>query len=288
MTAQRNSGLRFYSLGIVVNNKGLGTDMIDVDPIEDFSLDNGKIKPDSRQYSVSLPDHKGVTKSSGLIGGSVIQAKWLAFGHSNRDTAPDVRCNETVMLFQFADTQDYYWTTIMREPEIRRLEKVRYVYCNLPEGFTPYNGDTSYWFEVSTVDQHVKLHTSDNNDEKVAYDIIINTKEGNITIKDNNGNSIYLDSVAGDLITETTASVQVKTQRFSIDASQSVEINTPNFTVNASSEATITTSKLGFTGNSSASLEGDFDITGTVDVTGSVTATGSIIDGGGNTPNHSH
>ena len=42
MDQQRLSGLKFYSLGFVLKDKKLDEDIIDVDPIEDFVLDDGK------------------------------------------------------------------------------------------------------------------------------------------------------------------------------------------------------------------------------------------------------
>lgn len=260
MDPTKMSGLRFYSLGIVLENKKLDEDMIEVDPIEDFTLDEGKIVKDDRKFDVSLPDHKDRVKKSKIEGGSMLKAKWIPFGHSNRDTAPDVRKNETVLLFRFADEQEYYWTTIMREPEIRRLERVRYSYSNKPDGLEPYDDDSSYYLEVSTVDQQILIHTSDNNGEVCKYDIKIDAKAGRINIKDDLGNSIELRSPEGELETTTTSKFIVNTRQFIVNATESTTFVTPLFTMVGTHH----------------------------EVIGDIHATETIIDDCGNTNHHGH
>ncbi len=99
MDTSKSSGLKLYSLGIVTKAKTRGDDFIEVTPIEDFSMDKGGLSPDSKEYKVSTPDQHGVSKPSSIKGGSVIKAKWVPFGHSNRETSPDVQPSETVILF---------------------------------------------------------------------------------------------------------------------------------------------------------------------------------------------
>ena len=79
MEITNTSSLKHYSLGIVIQDKVEGSDIIKVDPIESFTLDQGKITEDSRKYDSQLKDHKGVGKKQKLVGGSVIEAKWIAY-----------------------------------------------------------------------------------------------------------------------------------------------------------------------------------------------------------------
>lgn len=237
------SGLKFYSLGIVLEDKPRNQDMIEVDPIEDFVLDDGKILKDDRKYDVTLPDHKDRTKNSKIKGGSMLKAKWLPFGHSNRDTSPDVYKNETVMIFRFADEQEYYWTTLMREPEIRRLECVRYSYSNQPKGLEAYGDDTSYWIEYSTMDKKIHLHTSENNGEACTYDVTIDTQLGRINVHDNLGNSIELRSPEGELEITTTEKIILNTKKFIVNAEDYIEFNTRQFDVEAEESISLDTKK---------------------------------------------
>lgn len=195
MTPDRQSGLKEYSLGIVLVDKERKSDNIYVVPIEDLHLDNGLIVGQIRKFDVKAPDHKGIVRSSKIEGGSKIVAKWIPYNHSNRMTAPDVVKNETVMIYRFADTDEYYWDTLFREPMLRRLETVCYAYGDIAEGFEPFDKTSSYWAEWDTVNKHVWLHTSTSDGEPFTYDVEINTGKGYINIRDSVGNYIDFDSV---------------------------------------------------------------------------------------------
>lgn len=218
MSAERESGLKLYSLGIVAVTKDKGSDAIKVTPIEVLTLGNKKLSEEKNNYKVEMPDAKGVKRSSEIESESMLIAKWIPFGHSNRLTPPDVVAGETVILFRFADTEEYYWTTIFREPKLRRLETVNYGYCNIPQGLEPFDKQTSYWFEVSTDHKYIKLHTSKNDGEPYEYDIILDTEKGNLLIDDNAGNSIELNSEQNKLSIITNTDVYIKSPTVTIEA----------------------------------------------------------------------
>lgn len=194
MADDRVAGLKIYSLGIVVQPKVRGSDTIIVHPIEAMPMVKGNIGPDTRSISVSLPDQHGVPKNSEVKGGDTIKAKWIAYGDSNRESAPDVQPSETVLIFAYADTQDFYWTTIFREPMLRRLETVRRMYSNQPSGQVPYDDDTAYWTEVSTHDKRMQLQTAINDGEKALYNVDVNGGEGFFLVTDDFKNYLRIDS----------------------------------------------------------------------------------------------
>lgn len=222
MELSRTSGLKLYSLGIVTENKPHGTDLAKICPIEEFSLEEGEIKEDTRNLESSLPDINGIVKTAKIKGGAILEAKWIPWGNSNRDTAPDVRKSETVLIYRFADTQDYYWDTVFREPELRRLEHVRYAFSNKPGGIDAYDSNTSYWMEYSTSEKRIKLHTSDNDGEACTYDFWFDTKAGIVRLEDGLGNFIELNSTAGTLHTTTNTAVAVKTPFYYVQADEIV------------------------------------------------------------------
>jgi hypothetical protein len=199
MLKDRESKLKLYSMGIVVADKHRGTDIIEIYPVEELPLVNGKIEDYKQDYKVSLPNAKGGNVSGNIKGGATIQAKWIPYGQNNRVTPPDVIRNETVLIFKYADTDTYYWTTAFNEPGIRRQETVTYMYGNIPTPLIKFDKNTSYWFEVSTHDKSIKLHTSSNDGEACEYDIILDTGAGTFTLKDSLGNIVVLDSPGGNL-----------------------------------------------------------------------------------------
>lgn len=219
MLQTRTGNLTVYSLAIVLEDKPLLTDMIVCHPIEELPLIDGFVPDWKLEYTVTLPDVNGIPKTSAVKLDAKINAKWLAFGHSNRVTPPDVIKNETVLLFRYADNDEYWWTTIFHEPTIRRLERVRYEYGDLKPPLTTWTPepirprpwltgkgvvpDSCYWVEVSTVDKHVWLHTAVTDGEPFTYDIKINTKLGIVTFLDSNDNMIKLRSKEKRLIVKT-------------------------------------------------------------------------------------
>lgn len=218
MMSERESKLKFYSLGIVAINKEKKSDHIKVTPIEELTLNNGKLTEQKNTYKVELPDAKGIERSSQVESDTMLIAKWIPFGQSNRITPPDVIAGETVIIFRFADTDEYYWTSIFREPGIRRLETVLYAFCNIPDGQEKFDKETSYWLEVSTDEKHIKLHTSKNNGEPYEYDITIDTENGKILIDDNSGNSIELNSSQNEISAIANTHILLKAPLVTIDA----------------------------------------------------------------------
>lgn len=241
---ERTSGLTLYSLGIVTEDKPEGTDLIKVAPVEEITMSDGVLGQISIKYDVNMPNHQGVKKQTSIEGGVTMVATWIPFGHSNRITAPDVYRNETVMIWRMADTDEYYWTTVMREPGIRKLETVNYGFSNLsgaPDGKTAFDKTSSYWLEVSTRHKYVQLKTVTNDGEPFAYNLKIDTAEGSVTIEDDVNNQIILTSKDNKLTINTNTDVEVNTVNAVINASTKADINTATATINASTSVNINT-----------------------------------------------
>lgn len=261
----------FYSLGIVVETKPPGVDIILVTPIESLNIQEpGSIKDKEYKSEGKLKDITSVNFNTEIKSKNYLRAKWLPLSNSNRITAPDVVANETVILFKYENVDEYYWTTIFREPSLRRLETVNYSYSNLKSGMSPFDKTTSYWTEVDTKNKKIQLHTSMNDGEHTEYDIIIDTKTGVLTITDKKGNLIQLISKDDKILINAKSNI-------TINATSNVDITAPN--INITGNVTI---------NGNISANGDTSMNGNLSTSGSVSAAGSIIDGGGNTNHHSH
>lgn len=235
MEEERQSKLIMYSLGIVMEDKKRGSDQIKVYPVEEFPQIEGKIADFKPSFNVSTTNIKGATKSADLKGDAVLVADWLPFGNSNRNTSPDVIKNETVCIYRYADSNEYHWDTVFREPSIRRLETVCWMFGDLPSGVKPFDKQSSYWCEVSTHDQHIQIHTTKSNQEPFVYDIKLDTKTGNITIKDDIGNMIYLDSRAHQikLINTEGAYYDMIRENITINAPKTIKHICQDFIVEA-------------------------------------------------------
>lgn len=271
------SELKLYSLGIVVEDKPVGSDFIMVSPIEVLNIQpNGLIKNSSTKFEGKLKNASGKNFATEISSTNYIKAKWLSFGQSNRITSPDVAKNETVILFKFGDVDEYYWTTIFREVELRRQETVLYGFSNIKSGISAFDKTTSYWLEVDTRKKSVKFHTAMNDGEYTEYDIHIDTKQGTFLLTDKKGNRFFLDSKADKFIINSLKEVEVT-------AGKLIKLKAPNIEIegNVKIKGNVST-----TGNSST--QGNVTMTGNFNVNGNIHATGSIIDEGGNTNHHGH
>lgn len=271
------SELKLYSLGIVVEDKPVGADMIMVSPMEVLNIQPaGSIKDASTKFEGTLKNSSGKNFASEMKSTNYIKAKWLAFGQSNRITSPDVVANETVILFKFGDVDEYYWTTIFREAELRRQETVMYGFSNLKSGISAFDKSTSYWLEVDTKKKSVKFHTAMNDGEYTEYDINIDTKAGTFSLKDKKGNSFFLDSQNDKFIVNALKEI-------SGTAGEVINLKAPtiNLEGNVNIKGNVNTS-----GNTTT--QGNVSMTGKFNVDGNIGATGTIIDGGGNSNHHSH
>lgn len=232
MTApQRESKLKFYSLGIVVQDKAPGSDQIIVYPVEDIPNVLGDISA-VKTNKATIPNATGTAKTSHAQVQNTIIATWIPKGASNRMTSPDVVKSESVEIYRYADTDLYFWCTIFREPSLRRTETVVYAFGNIPGGMKAFDSTTSYWVKVDTKNKSVQFHTANNDGEKAGYDVIFNTAQGTFTLKDTLGNSLILDSQKGMLTAKTNKEVDVNTQTVNVTAAQAVNVTTQTVTIN--------------------------------------------------------
>lgn len=269
--------LRLYSLGIVVEDKPVGSDFVMASPIETLNMQpGGSIKDSSTKFEGTLKNSSGKNFATEMSSSNYLKAKWLAFGQSNRITAPDVVRNETIVLFKYGDVDEYYWTTIFREAELRRLETVLYAWSNLKSGISAFDKSTSYWLEVDTKKKSVKFHTAMNDGENTEYDIVIDTKQGTFLLTDKKGNKFFLDSQADKFVVFANKEIEGT-------AGQVINLKAPtiNLEGNVNIKGNVNTS-----GNTST--QGSVSMNGDVQVNGNVNATGTIMDGGGNSNHHSH
>ena len=307
------SELKLYSLGIVIEDKPVGSDFVMVSPVEVLNIQqSGLIKEQKTTFEGTHKKADGTGFATEMKARNYLKAKWLPLGHSNRLTAPDLVKNETILLFKFGDVDEYYWTTIFREVELRRQETVLYGFSNLKAGISAFDKTTSYWLEVDTRKKTIKFHTAMNDGEFTEYDIIFDTKQGNVLFTDKRGNYIYLDSpkdtvtvnMLKDIVGVAGQDINVKAGRDIIanagknieaTAGSSVTIKAPNINLigNVNIQGNITTS--GSSGGSGQfkikgqmNIEGSSNTQGPVTVQGDVNVSGTIMDGGGNSNHHSH
>lgn len=188
------SQLSHYSVGIVAENKALSSKEVEVIPIEHISFVDGELSSDKEVYEASSKDTNDKDWRVKVKSSNSIKAEWLPLGNTNRKTAPDVRRGEKVVIYRFGDTDKFYWVDYDSSKKLRRLETAVFSFSNNSKEDVEDTSDTTYFFEVSTHNKLIHLHTSKNDGEPYSYDLQINAKDGIVTVQDNEDNYIQLTS----------------------------------------------------------------------------------------------
>lgn len=186
---------RMWAIGIVTKDKPFGTDIISVTPMERLPEQIGDLANGQTVNSGMAASPLGGTTAQEVTGSANTQATWVPNGMDHLFTSPMVRANETVQLWKYADKTDLYWTTIFREPGIRRVERFIFAAGNLS---TPMGGildlDSIYSLDVDTLDKKITLKTSISDAEVYGYQFQLNPGESFASLQDNVGRKIVLDS----------------------------------------------------------------------------------------------
>lgn len=189
-----SSGLSFFSVGRVAENKNLSEDVIHAVPIEHIPTLSGEFQKHTEKLELEGLDKDDNAYQMSLDMELTIPAKWFPLT-SNRQTPPDVRRGVRVLLWRYKETDQFYWTDMGLDQNLFKRETVRYVFsANDDESDTEVTPDNHYWFEICTHTKKITLHTTTALGEPFSYDIQLNTGEGSFTITDNDGNYGLLDS----------------------------------------------------------------------------------------------
>lgn len=237
------SKLRFYSIGLVAANKALNSKEIEVCPVEELPMLDGELSDATQLHQASGVNASGQDYSSQVKMANSIKAMWLPFCDAQRLTAPDVRRGETVVIYQIADADRFYWTTLKNDNKLRKLETVVWAFSGTKKEGDDLTPETSYFFEVSTHKKLITLHTSQADGEAYGYDIQINPKESKIVIIDTAGNKLFLNTPEQQWHVENSAGafVDITKKVITISAADKIEMDTKDWIVNSTNATTNTT-----------------------------------------------
>lgn len=199
LNADMFSELKFYSMGMVAENKKISGDdkkpnrVVEVTPIEDLPMLDGEVKSGTVKETVPTTNVQGGVEQVNVTTSNSVSAVWLPMGSDNRFTAPDVRRGAIVMLYRFSDEDRFFWVTLLDDMKLRKLETAVYAWSGTQKEGADVDGDNYYFFEVSTHRGVVHFHTSKANGEFCAVDMQINTKDGVFQLIDDTGHMFQID-----------------------------------------------------------------------------------------------
>lgn len=248
-----HSKLKPYSLALVANNKPMTTGLIQATPIESLTMLDGELGSLPQDQETDGKDATGQAYQTKVTTDTAVDAEWLPFG-SNRQTAPDVRRGERVLLWQYADTDTFYWQSLGLDDHLRKLETAIFsISATAEEGKDGTMPENSYSVEMSSHTGQITIRTSKANKEFCAYGVQIDAKNGKVAIVDDLGNEIVMDSKNTKIwMTNVDKStVQLDKKKILIQcadtldmiASQVINIQTKNLNLKATnivSQATLT------------------------------------------------
>lgn len=232
------SKFKRYCIGTVAEDLITGNKAIKIYPHEHIANVDGDIEQ-TDSVSKQSKDSQNRSYNVSVNTKVTITAIWRN-PNSNRTTPPNVRRGETVEVYQYDNTDKYYWMTISNELDLRGLEHVEYVYVNDPAA-KEINDSNSYKVIYSTLNKLVGFRTSDNNGEATTYEKMLDTKRGiDIIVLDGFGNNIILDSNEGGLnittnthVTLKTTNAIIETETCSITATDKCDVEGKNVNLKA-------------------------------------------------------
>lgn len=285
-----------------------GTNVIlEVIPIEEVGYMDGEINTGREELTSEGVDLEGNVFSVKMSTSNTIAATWFPFG-SNRLHPPNIRRGERVLLWQYGDTDKYYWSSTGFDDNVRRLETIVFRASNsIDEADKVITPDNSYWMEMSTQHKHITLSTSKNNGEAFKYTIQIdtagskvtlcddannfielNSPEKRITLNNTDGTHIVLDKTnmkihANDTIDITCKTLNIKTTESNMTSSATTNVKSTTTNLTASNSTTIAggatsinTSDTSFKGGNTT-FDGPYTFLGSVAFKGAVTSNGKDI-----------
>lgn len=237
------SALRFWSDGVVAQNKKLGSMEIEVIPLEKTPYLDKDLSATPAVAKTTGKDAFGSEYSVEAESRASIQATWLPLGGSNRITAPDVRRGESVSIVRFANQDKYYWVTTILGQKLRKLETVIWAFSGTKDENAVVSPETHYFLEISTHRGQVTFHTSKANGEPYSYDLQIDTKNGKFHFQDDVSNSVYLNSAQARLKMQNTngAFFDMLANDIVISAPNRITVNCKEYVCSASSSYQVTT-----------------------------------------------
>ena len=163
------SQFKVYSYGIAADNKAISSKILNVSPIEIIPMADGELASNPNDVKSSGVDKDGNSYQSNITNDNVIECTWLPFG-TNRVTAPDVRRGEPVLIWNYGNTDKYYWTSLGLADDLRRLETVVYAINGNPSTDSKeFDPEDHYFLETSTHSKQITLRTSNKNGEPFKY-----------------------------------------------------------------------------------------------------------------------
>lgn len=234
------------SIGYAAMNLPYDSDSLEVYPAEEFGYADGEITDQRESHEEVGIDAHGNSYQDSIQTSTTIKAQWLPWG-SHRFAAPNVRRGERVLLWQYADEDKYYWTTMGMDDHLRRLETAVFQFSNTKdESVKKLDSTNTYSVIVSTHSKEFTIQTSKSDGEQFEYTIRLDAKNNYFAVTDDTNNQITIESDKKrvtlhnadgcsvvldkkDVIIEAVNNFSIKAKTVSIESSGATTMNVGKF-----------------------------------------------------------
>lgn len=193
---------RVVSRGYAAENLVIDDVFLEVYCPELSGFADGEINSTPVEYTTQGVDDRGNNYTCKIKTTNSIRTKWRQQG-TNRVSAPCVRRGERVEVWQYADTDMYYWSTTGEDDALRRLETVTYAFSNTKDESTKeLTPENSYWMTMNTHEKIVALETSQSDGEPFKHAVQIDSKNGNFHYRDSAGNFVQVEAATNTVTVE--------------------------------------------------------------------------------------
>lgn len=180
-----SSKLKAYSIGIVLVDKEKASHSLIVQPTEALTNKSGDLTVYKHQHAE-------------IIGDNRIECVWT--DHSDtRSTPPDMVIGEKVQIMRYEETDMYYWYSLGKSNDLRRLEHIEWNISNTAEIDEKPTVDNQLFVIATTRDGYIEIRTPQNREEKALFKIKANFKDGVMSFSDGNGGSWKWNSKSGKI-----------------------------------------------------------------------------------------
>lgn len=177
-------------VGIVLEDKESDSRVIKVYLKEMLPFVTGDVRSidDPREIGNELTGYKGSATTT-----NTVEATYI--GNPNRAYPPDIRKNEQVWVWKYADADDYYWDAIGRDDNLRGPERLNFRISGAPGPIAALTDENTYCIELDTKHhKRVLLRTSKANGEEYAYFLALDPENNRFVVCDDSNNEILIDS----------------------------------------------------------------------------------------------
>lgn len=227
MVGDNNQGLRIVASGVAVENLIPEQLYLKVHIL-------GLISTDDVVYNEG-EDADTSTIPGGLKRTAVINCKYYGKG-SNVITPPTVRRGTSIEVYQFEDADQFFWRPSFYESDLMGKELELKLWSNIDRDDKSNHGveltkENSYYLLVDTINKKSRFHTSKNDNEPAAWDILLDTKKGELSVAIDNGTNFIFNL---DSFTINTETINLNATVININGKSQVNLKTGTFKATAS------------------------------------------------------